>query len=183
MLRLVDKLGRKWTEIGQLMKGRTGQCCLARYGVSPVAASSANCCCRYSTALNPALNKRSWTKEDDDTLLKEFAVHGRNWKAIAQALPGRSTTSLLRRYHRLLALRTDWTNEQDERLLAAVTEHGKKTWSKVALVVGQSAAACRDRHGRIEIRRTAEAQVWTPQVRSLRVLTALPDFCSRRMSC
>ncbi|XP_064946953.1 transcription factor MYB3R-2-like isoform X3 [Musa acuminata AAA Group] len=66
--------GRNWKRIAEAFPGRTDIQCLHR----------------WQKVLNPELVKGSWTKEEDECIIKLVAKHGcKRWSIIAKSLSGR----------------------------------------------------------------------------------------------
>jgi hypothetical protein len=92
---------------------------------------------------------RKWTEEEDQMLRAAVeANEGRNWKKIAESVPGRKGVQCLQRWKKVLApgLRKGaFTEEEDAALHAAVGE-GMTNWGDVARrLSGRTAKQCRER--------------------------------------
>jgi hypothetical protein len=133
-----------WAAISELLPGRTKQQCNKRW--------------------HGALDSKSdemtahvgrWTKEEDNTLKDAVKKHnGKNWKAIAALVPGRTKQQCLNRWHSALDSKTNettahkskWTKEEDGKLKDAVEKHNGKNWASIAaLVPGRTKNQCRSR--------------------------------------
>lgn len=79
-------------------------------------------------------NKRTWTKSEDDTLLKLVYKDGPgNWSTVAESLPRRTAKQCRERWHNHLdpnIENIEWTKEEDERLMTSQKEYGNQ-WSKI----------------------------------------------------
>jgi hypothetical protein len=64
--------------------------------------TSKQCRERWLGQLSPSVLKANWTNDEDRRLLSEHVVHGNQWAAIAQSLPGRSSISVKNRWNWLL---------------------------------------------------------------------------------
>ena len=53
-------------------------------------------------------DRKSWAVSEDHAILSGVAEHGRKWKVIAESLPGRTSSSVRNRHHRLLV----WAQQQ-----------------------------------------------------------------------
>jgi hypothetical protein len=83
---LVRELGTKgWKYIAQLMRTRNARQCRDR----------------WNNYLNPALRMGGWTKEEDELLLKKYALFGSKWSKIAKHFKRRSDLSIRNRCHML----------------------------------------------------------------------------------
>lgn len=102
-----------------------------------------------------AANKRrasmaKWTVEEDTRL--RYAVEdnsAKNWKKIAQALPGRSDVQCLHRWQKVLKpglIKGPWTPEEDGKVVDLVKKYGQKKWSLIARELkGRLGKQCRER--------------------------------------
>ncbi|CAI5722836.1 unnamed protein product [Hyaloperonospora brassicae] len=95
-----------------------------------------------------AVPKR-WTQEEDDRLREAVGRHGeRNWKSIAEEVPGRNHTQCLQRWTKVLApglVKGHWRPDEDELLKELVAE-GRKNWGQVATrIPGRTSKQCRER--------------------------------------
>ncbi|KAF4028264.1 Myb-like DNA-binding domain [Phytophthora infestans] len=94
-------------------------------------------------------NPRRWSKHEDESLRLAVERSGeRNWKAIADQVPGRNHTQCLQRWTKVLKpglIKGHWTPEEDGKLRELVAE-GKKNWGQVAsLIPGRTSKQCRER--------------------------------------
>ena len=81
----------------------------------------------------------AWTAEEDAMLTAVVAANGaRNWRAVAEALPGRTRKQVRERWHNQLdpnLIRDqEWSEAEDRTILLSHLEHGNK-WAKVALLL------------------------------------------------
>jgi hypothetical protein len=95
-----------------------------------------------------AVPKR-WTQEEDDRLRDAVNRHGeKNWKSIAEEVPGRNHTQCLQRWTKVLApglIKGHWRPEEDDLLKQLVAE-GRKNWGQVASrIPGRTSKQCRER--------------------------------------
>lgn len=95
-----------------------------------------------------AVPKR-WTQEEDDKLREAVGRHGeRNWKSIAEEVPGRNHTQCLQRWTKVLApglVKGHWRPDEDDLLKELVAE-GRKNWGQVATrIPGRTSKQCRER--------------------------------------
>ena len=92
----------------------------------------------------------SWVASQDTALRAAVQEHGgKNWKQIAQRLPGKTPTQCLHRWQRVLnpnVTKGPWKPEEDEMLRKQVAEKGSKHWSKIAQHMnGRNGKQCRER--------------------------------------
>merc|ERR1712065_92705 len=83
-LRQLEGGNRKinWKAIAEKINARTAKQCRAR----------------WVNNLDPKLKKGSWTKEEDESILKWYAEMGSKWALIASMLEGRSENAVKIRY-------------------------------------------------------------------------------------
>ncbi|TMW63743.1 hypothetical protein Poli38472_002684 [Pythium oligandrum] len=94
-------------------------------------------------------NPRRWSKHEDESLRLAVERSGeRNWKAIAEQVPGRNHTQCLQRWTKVLKpglIKGHWDPEEDAKLRELVAE-GKRNWGQVAsLIPGRTSKQCRER--------------------------------------
>lgn len=100
--------------------------------------------------LQPKKEIKRWTKEQDQQLTDAVKEYGeKNWKAIAERVPGRSDSQCLHRWTKVLNPKIRkglWTAEEDQKLTRLVAESGPKGWTKIALQLpGRIGKQCRER--------------------------------------
>ncbi len=94
--------------------------------------------------------KNSWTKDEDTILERAVAENcGKNWKRIAQVLPGRTDVQCLHRWQKVLdpdLVKGPWTEQEDDVVLKLVAEHGPQKWTFIAEhLPGRIGKQCRER--------------------------------------
>ena len=98
--------------------------------------------------------RRSWTKEEDETILRLHA-QGIQWSDIAAQLPGRVKRQIRYRYINVLdptLKRSYWTNAEDEMLINKQRVLGND-WLEVAkFIPGRSALSVKN-HWHCKIRK------------------------------
>lgn len=92
---------------------------------------------------------RKWTAEEDECLKRAVERRGgKNWKKIAEDVPGRNHVQCLQRYRKVLApglKKGHWSEEEDARLKEIVNQ-GVRNWGDVAQKIpGRTAKQCRER--------------------------------------
>jgi len=74
---------------------------------------------------------------------------GRNWKRIAESLPGRTDVQCLHRWQKVLnpeLVKGPWTDDEDNLVLRLVAEHGPQKWTSIAEhLPGRIGKQCRER--------------------------------------
>ncbi|KDP25479.1 hypothetical protein JCGZ_20635 [Jatropha curcas] len=111
--------------------------------------------------------KGHWTEAEDYLLMESVReFHGRNWKKIAECLPGRTVSQCFTRWNRVLnpaVVKGAWTKEEDDCIIESVRKYGPKKWSVIAkFLPGRLGRQCRERwynHLDPAIRRTS----WTEE--------------------
>eukprot|EP00943_MAST-04B_sp_MAST-4B-sp1_P003020 g3020.t1 len=109
---------------------------------------------KYKDAVDFANSNKSkikrWTEEQDNQLRVAVKEHGeKNWKAIADCVPGRTDSQCLHRWTKVLNPQIKkglWTKEEDTLLGKLVSETGAKGWTKIAQQLpGRIGKQCRER--------------------------------------
>ncbi|KAJ7962331.1 MYB family protein [Quillaja saponaria] len=111
--------------------------------------------------------KGGWTEDEDELLT--FAVkklNGKNWKRIAENVPGRTDVQCLHRWQKVLnpdLVKGPWAKEEDNLIIKLVEKQGNKKWSEIAKSLpGRIGKQCRERwhnHLNPDIKRTP----WTKE--------------------
>ncbi|KAE8681315.1 Myb domain protein 3r-5, putative isoform 2 [Hibiscus syriacus] len=91
-----------------------------------------------------------WTKEEDNLLTEAVRkCNARNWKRIAEFLPGRTNIQCLHRWQKVLnpqILKGPWTKKEDDCITKLVEKCGCRRWSVIAkLLGGRTGKQCRER--------------------------------------
>ncbi|KAK8578705.1 hypothetical protein V6N12_069049 [Hibiscus sabdariffa] len=94
--------------------------------------------------------KGGWTKEEDNLLTEAVRkCNARNWKKIAEFLPGRTDIQCFHRWQKVLnpqIFKGPWTKEEDDCITKLVEKHGCRRWSVIAkLLGGRIGKQCRER--------------------------------------
>ncbi|XP_024996649.1 uncharacterized protein LOC112529560 [Cynara cardunculus var. scolymus] len=95
-------------------------------------------------------SQAGWTDDEDNLLadvVKKF--NGRNWKKIAQYIPGRTDVQCLHRWQKVLnpeIVKGPWSKEEDDCIIRMVEKHGCMKWSVIAKYLpGRIGKQCRER--------------------------------------
>ncbi|KAI3693601.1 hypothetical protein L1987_76548 [Smallanthus sonchifolius] len=138
--------------------GRHTFCLTKEVGITPCSSVSDSSdtnttrshCIRRSGGQVKRSSKAGWTDEED-TMLTELVkkYKGKNWKKIAEPIPGRSDVQCLHRWQKVLnpnLFKGPWTKEEDDCIRKLVEKHGYKKWSFIAEhLVGRIGKQCRER--------------------------------------
>ncbi|KAG7375755.1 hypothetical protein PHYPSEUDO_015345 [Phytophthora pseudosyringae] len=92
---------------------------------------------------------KRWTKNQDASLRESVRIHGeKNWKAIAELVPGRNHAQCLQRWRKVLKpglVKGHWSFEEDQVLEYLVTQ-GCNNWGQIAeRIPGRTPKQCRER--------------------------------------
>ncbi|EFA77311.1 myb transcription factor [Heterostelium album PN500] len=95
-------------------------------------------------------SRGKWTPEEDEILRKAVSDNNhKNWKKIAEQLPGRTDVQCHHRYQKVLhpsLIKGAWTKEEDDKVRELVAKFGAKKWSEIALhLKGRMGKQCRER--------------------------------------
>jgi len=120
LVRLVNLYPQqKWTEIAKSFPNKT---------VPQVSG-------RWNKALKPDLIKGSWTKDEDEAIIRFIEINGdKDWSKLAQTLPGRIGKQCRERWINHLnpeIKKVGWTEEEDSKLIEYHNMYGNQ-WAKIA---------------------------------------------------
>lgn len=83
LLELIDMHGKKWTEVGKMINGRTGKQVRDR----------------FVNVLMPNIKKKNWTIAEDQLIIDLFAEFGPKWTKIAEHMDGRPEVQVKNRFY------------------------------------------------------------------------------------
>jgi hypothetical protein len=94
----------------------------------------------------------TWTEEEDEKLrITVLLYREKNWKKIAENIPGKTPAQCMHRYKTVLnpdtlKVKGRWTPEEDQKLTQLVQEYGTKNWRFIAShLKGRLPKQCRER--------------------------------------
>ncbi|XP_059638812.1 transcription factor MYB3R-5-like [Cornus florida] len=106
--------------------------------------------CTRTTGPTRRSSQAGWTEEEDNLLTEEVKkFNGKNWKKIAECIPGRTDVQCLHHWQKVLnpeLVKGAWTKEEDDCIIELVEKYGCKKWSVIAKSLpGRIGKQCRER--------------------------------------
>jgi hypothetical protein len=135
LVEAVKKHGNDWVAVAAMVPSRT----------------SSQCYNRWTHALHPSNNGKKplkWEPEEDVKLTQSVKMHGNDWVAVAQMVPGRARHQCYKRWTDALNPSNNgkkagtWNPEEDRKLAKAVKIHGNDWVAVATLVPGRTNNQC-----------------------------------------
>ena len=125
---------KNWSQVADHVRSRTAH----------------QCYIRWTRSLNPDIKKRSFSGEEDKSLIEAVGIYGtRNWTEVSKHVPGRTAHQCLERWTQSLnpdRKKGPFSGEEDKLLIEAVGIYGTRNWIEVSKhVPGRTAKQCRVR--------------------------------------
>ncbi|KAK1750301.1 Homeodomain-like protein, partial [Echria macrotheca] len=123
-----------------------------------------DCRKRWHYSVSHTIKKGTWTKDEDEKLLKAVEKYGARWSKVAAVVGSRNGDQCWKRWYDCLDPRIDkspWTAEEDGKLLQAVEAVGRN-WSEIVTnnFPNRTSLSAKNRYSILQRRRDHAVDAW-----------------------
>ncbi|EPE27468.1 Homeo [Glarea lozoyensis ATCC 20868] len=111
LIEAVQKHGTNWSQVALAVGSRNSDQCLSH----------------WNHVLDPSINHRDWTAQEDELLLHAVLSHGTNWTTISLSHPQKRTTLALKNRYSALRLRNENSKKAKDATRGKIVEASSGT--------------------------------------------------------